>query len=278
MSEKKRRAFDGRIIFGLLVVAVGVLLLLNRLDMGVDFSLHTYWPSILIIIGLWKILSPGWSRDVMAGGLMVVVGSLFQLNNLGYISFWWGDLWPLLIIFVGLSIIQRSFFPGSRKCCGPFGHHGHWHGDNNKNGENDNQENGQTGHGPGHGHRGPHHHNFFSGRRSDLNNETIDVSALFGSGEYRITGKNFRGGNANSVFGAIELDFRNAEIDGDKAFINVSAIFGAVEIRVPQHWEVILEGTPILGAIENKIAYSANTTKKLVIKSSAMFGAVEVKS
>ncbi|MDG6244152.1 MAG: DUF5668 domain-containing protein [Methanolobus sp.] len=50
-------------------------------------------------------------RGILGGLLLVVAGILFLLNNIGMLptGFWWAllDLWPALIIILGLDIIAE---------------------------------------------------------------------------------------------------------------------------------------------------------------------------
>ncbi len=56
----------------------------------------------------------------MFGYLVLIVGVLLLLQNLGWISgTFWGIVWPIIIIAIGLGIISKS------KCCG-WGRWGHW--------------------------------------------------------------------------------------------------------------------------------------------------------
>jgi predicted membrane protein len=248
MAQEKRY-FDSRIIIGLAIVAVGALLLLERLDIGVDIRFRDYWPVLIIIIGIGKLLQPGYSRQIFWGLALVGIGALFQLNNLGVIKFWFGDLWPIAIILVGISIIRCSsmrakfIVVNSRdkrnggSCCGSF-----------------------------------------SNKNYAVDSDHVDISATLGGGEYKISSKQFKGGNVSATLGGCELDFRDAEIDGDSAALNVSAVMGGIELRIPSHWQVVVQASPILGAIENKTTAPKEAAKKLFIRGSAIMGAIEVKN
>ncbi len=251
MNEKKRNRFDLRLLVGLLIVVAGVLMLLERMDLGLDISFRTYWPMLLIILGIGNVASPGHSRRIFSGLVMVIVGTLFQLRNLGVFYFHFKDLWPLVIILVGFAIIRKSFW-APRSHCGFY------------------KLGGTANNGAIHG--------LFSGSEGKISTDTVEVSTTFGGGEYKVTSKQFKGGNVDAVFGAIELDLREAEMAGDSVVLNVSATFGSVEIRIPSHWQVVLEGVPSLGNMDNKTTAPQETTKKLIIKGSASFGSIEVRN
>ncbi len=59
--------------------------------------------------------------DYLSGGLfcgmiLMILGSLFLLQNLGYISSGvWGLFWPSLVILWGIAIILRP--PSAYACC-----------------------------------------------------------------------------------------------------------------------------------------------------------------
>src|SRR5262249_575879 len=64
----------------------------------------------------------------------------------------------------------------------------------------------------------------------------LNEIAIFSGVEKRIMGKNFSGGRMVAIFGGIEIDLWQAEMEGDEAVLHIDAIFGGVEIRVPDTW------------------------------------------
>lgn len=112
--------------------------------------------------------------------------------------------------------------------------------------------------------------------------DTLNAVAVFGGCERRINSQTFRGGRAVSLFGGVELDFRDANIEGDEATLEVNCIFGGVEIRVPANWIVHSTSIPVLGGYSDKthspaVGDSAAPKRKtLVITGSVVFGGVEI--
>ena len=102
------RNYQGRIFSGLLIIAAGVIFLLanmDKLDFG-DF-ISTYWPMILILIGLSHLLTSGF-RNAGVALFLIAIGAFFQLNNWGVLGGRvWAYFWPLLIIAAGLWIIFK---------------------------------------------------------------------------------------------------------------------------------------------------------------------------
>jgi predicted membrane protein len=111
---------------------------------------------------------------------------------------------------------------------------------------------------------------------SDVNNY-IKATAIL-SGFKRINNsKNFKGGEFTAIMGGLEIDLRDASIEGE-AVIDIFALMGGVEMRVPEDWLVLIEGFPFMGGFEDKTRPPKESTKRLVIKGTAVMGGVEIKN
>jgi hypothetical protein len=124
-------------------------------------------------------------------------------------------------------------------------------------------------------------------RRSDIpeSASTMNAHAIFSGVERRITAKDFRFGRISAVFGGAELDFHDAEIDGDTGELEINAVFGGVELRVPENWHVEARNQTVFGGYSDKTrnanrpdGTAATGTKTLIISGTVMFGGVEVKN
>ena len=104
-----------------------------------------------------------------------------------------------------------------------------------------------------------------------------NLSAMMSGSKTHNASQNFRGGELTAVMGGIELDLRNASIDG-AATLNVFAVWGGIEIKVPGDWSVISQGIPILGGIEDRTVPPMNRSKILYIQGYAIMGGVEIKN
>ncbi|WP_020656243.1 LiaI-LiaF-like domain-containing protein [Massilia niastensis] len=110
-----------------------------------------------------------------------------------------------------------------------------------------------------------------------LEDDVIDITAIMGGFDRRITTPHFRGGEVTAVMGGCSLDMRNSSIEGE-AVINVFAFWGGVTIKCPPDWTVILHGTPIMGGFEEKTMPPPDSAKRLVIRGYAIMGGVEVRN
>ncbi|MCP4152437.1 MAG: cell wall-active antibiotics response protein [bacterium] len=247
MEDRRRKLFDFPVLIGLFIVAGGVMLLLQNLGVKMEFKVWDFWPVLIILLGVDKLVKPAYARNPFLGSALIGIGVLFLLDNLDYLHFKVADVWPVAIILVGGFIIKNSIFrpkPASGSCMGSGGHH--------------------------------RQDRIFSGGKSVLNSDFVDSSVIFGGGEYQVNSKQFKGGNLSVIMGGIEIDLRDADIVGDEAVIQASVIMGGIEARVPSDWEVVLQGSPIMGSFENKSVSPAGSQKRLVITGSVIMGGVEV--
>jgi predicted membrane protein len=103
MTRSARRAAPP-LVLGLAVIALGVLFTLDNLGLvEVDAALR-YWPIVLIVVGLLHLLN----GRIIGGVGWTVAGVLLLLANLAVIDIDIFDLWPLLLILLGLHIVRRG--------------------------------------------------------------------------------------------------------------------------------------------------------------------------
>jgi hypothetical protein len=96
------------LVWGALIVAAGVALLLDHMGFIVIGSLFRFWPMILIFFGVGHLFTPS---NRAWGVILVVVGAIFLLNNLDVTHLRFADMWPVAIIAVGLILIWGALKP-----------------------------------------------------------------------------------------------------------------------------------------------------------------------
>jgi hypothetical protein len=96
-----------RMILGLALIVAGALFTLDNLGY-VDASQYVrFWPVVLILVGLVKLAECGLvGPGCIGGGIWVVVGAALLLHNLDMVSI--GELWPLLLVLLGGSIVWKA--------------------------------------------------------------------------------------------------------------------------------------------------------------------------
>jgi predicted membrane protein len=98
----------------LILIAVGVLFLLDRMD-KLDFGevVGRYWPVIFILIGLSILINSNF-RKVGSGLFFIIFGAIFLVDELGIFEHDIWHYWPVLIIAAGLWLILKPVFRRER--------------------------------------------------------------------------------------------------------------------------------------------------------------------
>jgi len=241
--------------WGLILVLVGATLLLDHMGVLPFQNLYRLWPLLLVLFGVMNISTHS-GRSF--GFLLIVFGILLQLNSFDIIHLTFRDFWPLVIIAIGVLLIWgsvESWAIGGRKPRKPKV-------DWTKPGAAEE----------------------FRKQLEEAYKDPnwLSAVAVFSGCERRYTDQHFQGGKVVSIFGGVELDFRDADID-DEAVLELNCIFGSVEIRVPGNWTVHSRSLPVFGAFEDKSGRQkvedltgANKKKTLVITGTVVFGGVEI--
>jgi phage shock protein C len=111
-GELKPR-LSGAIIMGILLVGVGLCALLGQF---IHISIWSFWPMVLVIVGLITLFTPGregWRLERAGSGIVLItIGVILLFCMLGLIPagirvFIHGmmHLWPVILITAGLSIL-----------------------------------------------------------------------------------------------------------------------------------------------------------------------------
>lgn len=242
---------NGRIIGGLIIIAVGAVLLLR--NTGVDFPRWLFsWPMILILVGIYSgfkhnFKNPSWLILIGIGGFFLVQKFIPGLSREPL-------FWPLVIIAAGVLFMLRP-----RHDAFAF----------NKNKQTDIFGNTQT--------------TLVGSGQSVVPDpsDTIFVRSVFSGVKRNMLSKNFQGGTISSIFGGSEIDFTQADINGN-VVIRFEVLFGGAKIIIPPHWAVQNEIEGVFHGVDDNRRFNPdaalNPGKVLVLKGSVTFGGVEIRS
>jgi hypothetical protein len=100
-------------IFGWIIVIIGALLLLNHW-----FTIELDWTSVLMVIGIAFLVAGLLKRDhgtVFPGMLCLLLGLLFYLKANHVIWIPWGELWPVIILCIGVAFLIQFIVDPKRK-------------------------------------------------------------------------------------------------------------------------------------------------------------------
>ncbi len=107
----------------------------------------------------------------------------------------------------------------------------------------------------------------------------LDAVAFLGSYEQRVVTDAFRGGDVRAFMGRVEVDLRDAEMEGETAELETRVAWGRVELRVPEHWTVASElGPGLAGSSVNRVSSpeADAAAPVLILRGSMLFGSVEI--
>lgn len=108
-KSKKRKLPITQIMIGIIILIVGTLLLLETTDLAETRHLSYYFPSLLIILGIWMLIRSK-LQSLFFSIFMILVGIGWQLVALDYVP---ADeifnFWPVVLILLGLYFILGHF-------------------------------------------------------------------------------------------------------------------------------------------------------------------------
>ena len=115
------------------------------------------------------------------------------------------------------------------------------------------------------------------------NQKHIKLFAFMGGGELNYHSKQLSGGEVMCIWGGYDIDFSEADMEGDSMELNLYCIMGGVEITVPANWKVEKSGALcIMGGYSNRTRDMAEELnlppKTLVVTGLALMGGGEIRN
>lgn len=250
MEKYSRRNFSARFVIALAFIVAGLVYVGRNLGIVAPywFNIIISWQMILIVAAVVQFVKV----HIWNGLVLLAIGVFFLLpdiTNVGYDVF--GTYWPLIFVFVGLSILFE------RK-----GRHSHdpWDHANSKEGVDKRNLVSET-------------------YASD--NGFVESNNTFGSIRQIVLDPVFRGARLTNTFGGIVLDLRRTKLETAETVIEVDCTFGGIEIFIPGHWNLQSRVDSVIGGCEDKRFNSGMEIDRehvLIVRGSVKFGGIEFKS
>ncbi len=269
--EYKNGPRDGKALVGIVLLAIGSLLLLKQFS----FFFIPHWifsfPMVIIIIGLFlgarnNFHKPG-SILLMLFGIVLLISDNVEGSH--------DIVWPLAIIVFGLWLILRRHSHFDKEHWKQnYGHKWDWR--NYSGGFSPNNPAGPATGDPTASTTPPNAASGTYGNPDDY----LDAVSVFGGVKKTILSKDFKGGEIVNVFGGAELDFTQAEING-RVIIDITQIFGGTKIIVPSHWQVVSDMAAVFAGLDDKRIKNtmvANNERVLVLKGVSIFAGIDIRS
>lgn len=112
-------ARGSRVLIGLAILAVGVAFLLENLtDWEIPWG--GWWPAILIVIGIWNLVTK--PSSWIGALVLIAVGAFFLLSTQDLWDYSIGDIWrfwPVALILIGARMLFRRKKKPSQEKLGP---------------------------------------------------------------------------------------------------------------------------------------------------------------
>jgi predicted membrane protein len=111
VTAKGRHSHAGSLVVGIVLVALGVIFLLERQGMVPSDLLFHLWPLILVIVGLTKLLGRhdgDETKERIWGTLLILFGGLLLVGEFGYPQFRFFRIWPFALIVLGIYVVWST--------------------------------------------------------------------------------------------------------------------------------------------------------------------------
>ncbi|WP_259070819.1 cell wall-active antibiotics response protein [Mucilaginibacter sp. X4EP1] len=264
---------NGKALAGVLLLAVGVILLVRQFDFFFIPHWLFSWPMWLIFWGLFIGAKSNFHKP--SSFILILLGVVFLIND--NVSGSSEIIWPLAIIAFGLwMILRKNYKYDNQNWEKRFGHKWDWRMNVGQN-PNPNQppvaddtyENTPPPVQP--------RPTYNYGPTGD---DYLDTVSVFGGVKKAILSKDFKGGEVVNIFGGAQLDFTQADING-RVILDITQIFGGTKIIIPSHWQVVSDIAAVFGSIDDKrmkTTAAPGSEKILVLKGVSIFAGVDIRS
>ena len=238
------------IIWGIILVAAGVIFALNSLEItNVDIFFKGWWTLFIIIPCTVSLVTDRHLENVTGNLFGIAIGVFLLLCARGILDYsvLWKLLLPAFIVILGLKLLFSGLF-GRKHRDDAFDA---IFDDNDEDEEDDEGEEGNNDH------------------------ELHRSSAIFSTHRINYDGMKFEYAELNVVFGSAQLDLRNAIIEGD-CKVYADCVFGGITILVPENVNVKVRGNGIFGGVTDKTTTCENAPT-IYVKSNFAFGGISIK-
>lgn len=98
-----------QLMWGLLLIGLGTAIFLDRLGLFDMDQLWHYWPLVLVVVGINRIIGYPSARDFNSGLWTVFIGLWLFATFEGIFGLTFHNSWPFLIIAWGVTMILQPY-------------------------------------------------------------------------------------------------------------------------------------------------------------------------
>jgi predicted membrane protein len=105
MEESRNRVIPGELVAGGILIVIGLMFLLDNLDIFETRQFFRFWPTLLIAVGVFKFGTAADAHARVSSLFWVALGGLLLVSSTGFVhANIWSLFWPLVLIWFGLSM------------------------------------------------------------------------------------------------------------------------------------------------------------------------------
>lgn len=251
------------------------------------------------------------SSRIVLGAIVVAIGVLLLLGNLGWVDARWvlRTLWPLALVVVGVAMLRDSRqrkgnpWPWVLITAGIwiFADNMDWIAidlwdlivpaillyigakliyRNQAESQSSKHDAGASGHSDGDPATAEQPHTeHVRLPHADKSPEFVRSFAFMSYCDLHPVMRPLSGGDLSAVMGGIKLDLRDTEMEGNHAIVDVFTFWGGIEILVPPDWTVSSKVTTLIGGfVDSRRPTKVVPTKTLIVRGFNLMSGIEVKN
>ncbi len=113
MERDERKRPHRQVLWGVFLMALGGIFLLDRLGVVEVPSLAKLWPTVLLVLGASRLFAgrPG------SAAMLSLMGLAFFAAEFHWLGLTWATFWPLLLVAVGVGILIGAISREDECCC-----------------------------------------------------------------------------------------------------------------------------------------------------------------
>lgn len=229
------------LLISIFLLGSGVILILGNMGEIPRYIIRYIfsWQSLLIALGILN-LTGNIRSNWFGSFILISIGSIFLIDDIVTKPGNTGNIWPLVLIVIGIALIIKLVIPKNRKKKDKY--------------------------------------SGISEEYS--NDDFLNISKVFSGSDIYIKSQRFQGGKVSFVFGGGEIDLRGTKLAEGTSILKIDCVFGGVKLLIPNTWDVSIEASGVFGGFSDERRHlpidEIDKTRKLIIKADAVFGGGEI--
>ena len=119
MSTENSYRTRKQMMWGLVLIALGTIFLLDRMDFFDASTVWHYWPLLLVVVGINQTIGYPSAREFRSGLWMIFIGLWLFAVFEGMFGLTFRNSWPLVLLMAGAELVLAPFiarrFPQSKE-------------------------------------------------------------------------------------------------------------------------------------------------------------------